>query len=1011
MSIQGEEILLKQSTTGTTITFFSTHLKDAVISSGIDLEIVPTILELNNFSEPVRFYTFDGSNLWTLNNDNFYVETSAATTNFITGHSYNEKFTDVISDQKFEQIKTNFFNDISQSLSQIPTATTQPYPHREFVVLEYSDIDDFYVNIKINRTFDTLNTLNIYNNLVNSFPVQESPTGVVFGRLVAQQSIKDEQGNNIKIPLRNVPIGIFNPSDKFPDSSSVDENGDRLYLNLKESAVEQEYFNVNSFTSDTTNYLRSEPTLTNIPDQYKYITTTNENGEFIIYDAPVGTQLIVFDVDLFKQGLTKDEIALNFFPFTSSNDSFIDSIPSFSFKKFSVDVVPAWGTIQTGYTELNITTNYDLRKWVTFYIPPMAYEGNLLGSIELSQFSPSLNVDIRDMSKEGFPIKSIPIVEIQDITNKDEEQTLLWNNEFVQLKNGANFFTHGFKAFKLKANMYDPYGFRTDKDGVPNTYPSNKGVWLAGYQFKLYYNSPESIFRSTGYQRDWGYPNLGYIGRDNFHMNRGNTEELANSKPETKVQGPPYDKPWTHLYPNKYSIPRKPSELNYNRITGEGRLVGYLEQPEYKDGDLVGLSVNSPNPPINLNEESGGYAVQYSPSNKRWFSNRFSKEVTKGYIYKYEAGVAWNETYANGYEPSNPGYQVQPGASRVVGGEKFQRVECGYGYWLRPGGWPVVSAEPWGDAIFSPTTVGFTPYTVALNTTNGNNMVKANPIFVDTYNIENKEIALALDNKATFREGPLEIYRIIDPNALIPEGPDVIPTYARFNFGNIFYQKDINNSKRLDSAIDNSGNDNDNMFASVSENGQAQENYNLLKIRITNNGEFSVNIPNTNIKIEPRNSYVFNATELSLDGSSIVLPGNSNFDFSDSKYLNANYSMQLQNIQFTNTNRTPYSRDILGTNQLATAEIPTYYMITTAGAIRTQYDGESCENGNNTNRPGGSQSKWEHNIKMNGLFFGIQGTSGGGTINDHLFQSTPINKTCGGFGYNDGVVSIPIEVI
>ena len=83
----------------------------------------------------------------------------------------------------------------------------------------------------------------------------------------------------------------------------------------------------------------------------------------------------MFEVDLFKQGLTKDEIALNFFPFPSSDSSPLDSIPSYSFKQFPVSVVPAWGTIQTGYTELNITVNYDLRKWTTYYVPPVSYDG------------------------------------------------------------------------------------------------------------------------------------------------------------------------------------------------------------------------------------------------------------------------------------------------------------------------------------------------------------------------------------------------------------------------------------------------------------------------------------------------------------------------------------------------------------------------------------------------------------------------------------------------------------
>ena len=53
-------------------------------------------------------------------------------------------------------------------------------------------IDDFYVDLKLERSYNSLDTLKIYNNLINSFPEQESPTGVVFGRLTAIQKIKFE---------------------------------------------------------------------------------------------------------------------------------------------------------------------------------------------------------------------------------------------------------------------------------------------------------------------------------------------------------------------------------------------------------------------------------------------------------------------------------------------------------------------------------------------------------------------------------------------------------------------------------------------------------------------------------------------------------------------------------------------------------------------------------------------------------------------------------------------------
>lgn len=1024
MSIQQEEIFIHNLTSGTTVVYFSTHLDlNTKLQNTLQEPptLSPTIVELNNLNLPVSISTFDGVNIWSMNEDNIHVPVVAS---HVTGYSFSYDIDRALDDQRVESIRQAFFESMDEVFANIPSSAVTNTNKVDYLFAKHHDIDDFYVNVKLNRTFDTLDTLNIYNNLVNSMPTQESDTGVVFGQLLARQKIKDTEGNNINIPLRNVPIGVFNSSEDFPSSTSTNINGDRLFLNIKENSIPDEYFNIESFDSDAS-YLRSASQFTNVPDQYKHITTTNDNGEFIIYDVPIGNQIVVFEVDLFKQGLTKDEIALNFFPFPASEESQLDTIPNFSFKQFPVNVVPAWGTIQTGYTELDIVVNYDLRKWATYYVPPMAYDNNKLGSVELLNFSPSLNVDIRDMSKEGFPKKNIPVVEIHDIYEKDEDQTLLWQGEFAQLKKTAKFYEHGFRAFKVPANMYDPKGFRTDSSGNTRTYPTSQGVWLAGYQFKLYYNQPGNVFRTTGFERNWGPER----GRDHFHLNRGETSTASNTDVQDQVF-PPYDRPWDHLYPAKYGIPAMPVDRNFFR-NGTGRLPGsapyYLEQPEFKDGDLNGLKVSAGS--VLAPDLAGGYGVQYSLSNNFWFPNRFSKEVTASYVYKYEGGVAWNETYSNGYEPSNSGFPVQPGVSKVLNGEKYQRVECGYGYWLKPEGWPVVSPEPWGDTIYSQATrpgVGLTsdfkPGVLPVGTDNGNIKVQVQNIPVDVYNFEDKDIALALDSNARYSEGALSLYRIIDPKDRIERGPEVIPTYAIYNFQSIYYQRG-GNSQRIQSATKNGGgNDNEEFFSRASGGVHGGQDYQSLKMRITNNGNISVKIPATSITLGPGEGYTFTAAELALDGLSIQLPGNSNFNFGTSKYDTSNYTFQFIDIRHLKQDGSPwgnaahsalYNYTIVGSSVTADTTPINYWLISRYTNLRTQYNGnnESCENGNGSSQNiGGTNSKWEHTVKMNGALFKTPNTNNKGGFYDIRFWGATITPTCGSYGYNDGVQSIPIEV-
>jgi hypothetical protein len=282
-----------------------------------------------------------------------------------------------------------------------------------------------FANIKLSRSYETLDTLNIYNTPINSISQQEARTGVLFGKLEAIQLLKNEDGNSIRIPLANVPIGIFTPSDEFPTPSSLDDNGDRFYMNLKETSGPNIYFQPTTGPSSTTpisytedqKFLKSNSNLLSLPEKFKLITITNENGEFVIYDAPIGNNIVVFEVDLFKQGLSKDEIILNNFPFPPNDNSNIGEFPCYYYNQIPVDVVPAWGTSQTGYTELNISVNLDLRKWSTYIFAPGAYGNEKLEKTTANNIANTLKIQMRDMTNPGFAIKELEVAEGESTDN------------------------------------------------------------------------------------------------------------------------------------------------------------------------------------------------------------------------------------------------------------------------------------------------------------------------------------------------------------------------------------------------------------------------------------------------------------------------------------------------------------------------------------------------------------------------------------------------------------------
>jgi hypothetical protein len=1035
--IQQEELHIKQFTTGVTFYIFSDTIYNNLPESPSEYEgpFLSYVL-FNDQNEIYSLNYFTGSTIWTRNNHNNYIPIGELGWNYQTGYTIVKTVASNLSQENIDSMTSLMLSRLSDPTR--PGTPPSASAATNYVFYKKELIDDFYIDLKIERGYNSLDTLKINNNLVNSFPEQNSPTGVVFGRLTAIQKLKGEFGENIRIPLVNVPIGIFNSSDEFPSIFSTDENGDRLSLNIKEAANPNQYFNNYSYFSDYNQYLKSADSFSAVPAQYKYVTLTNENGEFILYDIPIGQQTAIFEVDLFKQGLTKDEIALNFFPFPGTEDANIDSTPSFVYKQFPVDVVPAWGLGQTGYTSLDININLDLRKWATFYVAPISYGGYRLETPELSKLGSALNVEVRDMSRVGFPSSNIPIVQIPNILEKDSNQALFWLNEFSQLTNIVRFSKNGFNAFKVRANMYDPSGYRTDSNGFPVYNPYNKGVWLAGYQFLMYYNRKDDIFRSTGFQRDWGFPGLGWIGRDNFHLNRNIIQNSKNSETSPNFQFP-YNKPWTIDFPEKYSIPSIPIQFNFQRTDITTRLRdssnrAYLEQPLYLDGDMVGFrSSNS--------VDAGGYGFQYSFNSNFWFGNRFAQEITNKSIYKYESRVAWNEKYSNGYEPGNLGFPIQPGISNVIGGEKYQRVECGYGYWLKPEGWPPIAIKSDGDEVFStalkPTDVltsASGPGELVVGDTDGEVIVKANSIFVDIYNIEGKDTSLALDDEATFSEGSLDIYRVIDSNSLLPQGEPVVPTFTTFNFQKIYVQRGPvqGTNTEIRPAVKTSTNNlGDEFLSEIGGSGHADRMYEKLILSIKNNGVIPVEIENWGT-LGINQTAEIEAVIFEVEDLSLKLPGNSNFNFTTSRYDKSSYEFTFKNIIlskldgdiFSGYYSDPYNITLKRAvvtdfnsgydNPVFDASVNSvdYYLGTELINVKTNYNKNAKEFDGGSFYTG-SGDKWKNDVLIRGAVFRVQGSGGKSTIKDPVFYPNNIPFTPGSEttrNYDFDIKSIPLQL-
>jgi hypothetical protein len=845
----------------------------------------------------------------------------------IKGIKYSVKYENLVVD--VNQINAKSFFKIEADIVSGSSAYTGVFFKKE-------KKEDYNVDISLIRSFDTLDTLSVKNNPLSEFPNQESDTGVVMGTLYARQKIVDENGERIKIPLANVPVVIFNESNKFPTLASTDDDGNRISLNFIENTNRLDFADEFSYVTDvgsnhaikvlgktkkgieSVNGILKNVNSLNIPEEYLYSTITNENGEFIIENVPVGQRTLMFEVDLLKQGMTKDEVQLNFFPYPTSSEPNVDSVPHFYFRQIPVGVSSSWGSFQSGYTQVDITASIDMRRWSTYYISPISRDEQNLSELLRGGNFETLNVLVKDMTREGYPLTN-EVVEVLDIYSRDEAQRIGWFTENKTSKYQAQFREDGFKAFKLPANLYDPKGIPSGDSGR-STLSSKKGVWLSCYQMKMLYGGDVEtvLYRATGFLRKAISTNADFQQKSShFDINRGpgyGIKDATGEPPESSLNVFPYEKPWTIDYPNKYSIPSSPKN-------SQGKDYGIKLQPRFRDGDMPGLFIY-PDEDDNIGH---GYATMIGYDSNDWLYNRFGTVITRYRIYKYEQNSRWDDEWSNGFRPY---YHQNSASSRdlnlsgsyeVKSGEKYQRVEAGFSYWLKPEGWGRIQSAAWGDFMLSSDIND--KYSEPSEEFIPKSYLNIGAVYRD-----GEKIYLSLDGSLPnwLQGGALDIYRVIDdlPEDLIVPRPPEESRFVEIEIGDVLAANYLEKNDRTKLRM-NPKKDGDVHFATA------------MKIEIENQGsvERSVNVGGVAKTIKPNE-----IQEFDISAGKIILQTNTEFDAIENFYGVCRYAFRCKTSEIPKSGERTSNYFYMNSSGVPKSETKTFYIRSTCYGVRGNVD-------------------------------------------------------------------------
>ena len=264
------------------------------------------------------------------------------------------------------------------------------------------------VNVDLNQNYDHLEILSLKISQKDDYQNFCADYGVVAGRVIV----------NGGFGVPNVKVSIFVPVEdsdlQDPIKSSIypytepftnQKNSNGLRYNvLPKNQQKLDHTPVGTFPKKR-EILDDRTTLEIYEKYYKYTTTTNESGDYILFGVPVGEHFLHYDMDvsdigfisarpfeLIEQGYS-DNLFKSKFKFKGSNN--LDSLPQIFSENITISVEPYWCDSLSVGSALGIN-RYDIEP--NFEVVPTSI---FMGSIFSDDEKDSLNKNCKPAREMG----------------------------------------------------------------------------------------------------------------------------------------------------------------------------------------------------------------------------------------------------------------------------------------------------------------------------------------------------------------------------------------------------------------------------------------------------------------------------------------------------------------------------------------------------------------------------------------------------------------------------------
>ena len=519
---------------------------------------------------------------------------------------------------------------------------------------------DKVINVQLKQGIDTLNILSLEINPEDAYQLHTSDYGVIVGRVLA----------NDAFGVPNVKVSVFVPLDSSDENDNViskeypykavqstDENGIRYNLLSTDTygGIDGNHKILGTFPNK--NMVLDNDGEIEVYDKYwKYTTTTNQSGDYMLFGVPTGTCQVHYDCDLSDIGIISQKpydlinkgYNANLFKSASEfKDGNLDDAVHILSQDASVFVYPFWG--ESSINKIGIT-RHDINLKYKFE-PSCIFIGSCITDSQ-GNYITTYGMPNGNCGRFGALATSTGNIEIIRKTPKGNVEEVTENVKGIINGNGV-------WCYSIPMNL-DRIG--TDEFGNTVTIDDpNRGIpTRACVRFRISLNDNTSAKAYTGKILVPCNPKLKYdrtIQMDSSVVDKdtwSNYYEFGTNTPDSCFRDLYWGKVYSikQYYPRlQYGLNKKPSKKEISGESDSVSGVDYQNYPKWNGKPFACISSIDNTSTMNVFPYNTMYSGAENPNDadtKNWFIYHLSDHASNGSMVSKGLFFCFENDWING---------------------------------------------------------------------------------------------------------------------------------------------------------------------------------------------------------------------------------------------------------------------------------------------------------------------------------------------------------------------------